>query len=47
LNTTKVFLERQTSGNAKKDGKKDKIVKNGISVEKMNENPKKKNKNCC
>ncbi len=47
LNTTKIFLERQNSGSVKKDGKKDKVLKNGISVEKMNENPKKKNKTCC
>jgi GTPase SAR1 family protein len=47
INTTKVFLERQTAGNVKRDVKKDRIVKNGISVEKINENPKKKNEKCC
>ncbi len=46
FNITKVFLERQTSNNVKKEQKREKSMKNGISVEKINDNKKKKN-NCC
>jgi Ras-related protein Rab-1A len=42
LDTTRIFIDRQKSNNVRRDSKKN--LKNGISVENINE---KKKKSCC